>query len=172
MSQAGRVQWIEQMIQRSGPLPGRVVDAQFLELRIGDNVLGPADYWFFARIELTPKESERWLQALAARVPVVTSNTSCLPEVARDGAALVDPKSPVELAAAIEHLLESPGDRAKLAGYGGDALALRATVSPDCSEDSSGDIVPFVLDPIAPAGSLTAFVNASEPFAKATGERQ
>ncbi|MEQ1886118.1 MAG: glycosyltransferase family 1 protein [Bryobacteraceae bacterium] len=58
------------------------------------------------------------VQALAAKVPVVTSNTSCLPEVARDGAALVDPKSPVELARAIERLLESPSDRAKLAGYG------------------------------------------------------
>ncbi|MEQ1945820.1 MAG: glycosyltransferase family 1 protein [Bryobacteraceae bacterium] len=58
------------------------------------------------------------VQALAAKVPVVTSNTSCLPEVARDGAALIDPKSPVELASAIERLLESPADRAKLAGYG------------------------------------------------------
>ena len=58
------------------------------------------------------------VQALAARGPVVTSNTSCLPEVARDGAVLVDPKSPTELAAAIERLLESPAERAKLAGYG------------------------------------------------------
>jgi glycosyltransferase involved in cell wall biosynthesis len=58
------------------------------------------------------------VQALAARVPVVTSNTSCLPEVARDGAVLVDPKSPDELATAIQRLLESPSDRAKLAGYG------------------------------------------------------
>ena len=58
------------------------------------------------------------VQALAARVPVVTSNMSCLPEVARDGAVLVDPKSPAELAAAIERLLESPAERAKLAGYG------------------------------------------------------
>ena len=58
------------------------------------------------------------VQALAAKVPVVTSNTSCLPEVARDGAVLVDPKSTEELARTIERLLESPADRAKLAGYG------------------------------------------------------
>lgn len=58
------------------------------------------------------------VQALAARVPVVTSNTSCLPEVARDGAVFADPKSPDELAAAIERLLKSPSERAKLVGYG------------------------------------------------------
>jgi glycosyltransferase involved in cell wall biosynthesis len=57
-------------------------------------------------------------QALAAKVPVVTSNTSSLPEVARDGALLVDPKSPDEIAAAITRLLESDAIRAKLAGYG------------------------------------------------------
>ncbi len=57
-------------------------------------------------------------QALAARVPVVTSNASSLPEVARDGALLVDPKSPAEIAAALTRLLESETDRAKLAGYG------------------------------------------------------
>jgi glycosyltransferase involved in cell wall biosynthesis len=57
-------------------------------------------------------------QALAARVPVITSNTSALPEVARDGAALVDPTSTEAIAAAIERLLDSPAERTKLAGYG------------------------------------------------------
>lgn len=57
-------------------------------------------------------------QALAARVPVITSNTSALPEIARDGAALVDPASAEAIAAAIERLLDSPSERAKLSGYG------------------------------------------------------
>jgi len=47
-------------------------------------------------------------QAMAAGVPVITSNTSCLPEIAGDGALLVDPRSPAELQAAIEKLLTSP----------------------------------------------------------------
>ena len=38
-------------------------------------------------------------QAMAAGVPVITSNTSCLPEVAGDGALLVDPRSPAEIRA-------------------------------------------------------------------------
>ena len=57
-------------------------------------------------------------QALAARVPVITSNTSALPEIARDGAALVDPTSADAIAESIERLLDSPSERAKLSGYG------------------------------------------------------
>jgi glycosyltransferase involved in cell wall biosynthesis len=47
-------------------------------------------------------------QAMAAGVPVVTSNTSSLPEVAGDAAILVDPRSPSEIGAAITRLLTSP----------------------------------------------------------------
>ena len=47
-------------------------------------------------------------QAMAAGVPVITSNTSCLPEVAGDGALLVDPRSVAEIQSAIEKLLTSP----------------------------------------------------------------
>lgn len=57
-------------------------------------------------------------QALAAGVPAITSNTSALPEIARDGAALVDPTDAEAIAAAIERLLDSPEERTKLAGYG------------------------------------------------------
>ena len=47
-------------------------------------------------------------QAMAAGVPVITSNTSCLPEIAGDGALLVDPRSAAEIQAALEKLLTSP----------------------------------------------------------------
>ncbi len=57
-------------------------------------------------------------QALAARVPVVTSNVSSLPEVAARGGVLVDPRSPVEMAAALEQLLASPERREALAAEG------------------------------------------------------
>jgi alpha-1,3-rhamnosyl/mannosyltransferase len=57
-------------------------------------------------------------QAMAAGVPVVTSNVSSMPEVAGDAGLLVDPHSPAELAAAMEKLLDSPGRRATLARNG------------------------------------------------------
>jgi len=47
-------------------------------------------------------------QAMAAGVPVITSNNSCLPEIAGGGALLVDPRSSAEIGAAIERLLTSP----------------------------------------------------------------
>ncbi len=65
-------------------------------------------------------------QALAAGVPVVTSNVSSLPEVAARGGLLVDPSSPAETAAALERLLSSPGLRAAL-GAEGAAHARRFT---------------------------------------------
>jgi glycosyltransferase involved in cell wall biosynthesis len=46
-------------------------------------------------------------QAMAAGVPVITSNSSCLPEIAGEGALLVDPRSTAEIQAALEKLLGS-----------------------------------------------------------------
>jgi glycosyltransferase involved in cell wall biosynthesis len=53
-------------------------------------------------------------QAMAAGVPVITSNTSCLPEVAGGSALLVDPRSEVEIREAMEKLLTSPVLRQEL----------------------------------------------------------
>ena len=57
-------------------------------------------------------------QAMAAGVPVITSNSSCLPEIAGEGALFVDPKSASELSAAIEKLLDSESLRAAVGGQG------------------------------------------------------
>jgi glycosyltransferase involved in cell wall biosynthesis len=62
-------------------------------------------------------------QAMAAGVAVVTSNTSCLPEVAGEGALLADPKSPAEVAGAIRRVLESEGLRAELGKKGRERAA-------------------------------------------------
>ncbi len=57
-------------------------------------------------------------QAMASGVPVITSNTSCLPEVAGAGALLVDPRSASEIRGAMEKLLESRELRQKLGAAG------------------------------------------------------
>jgi glycosyltransferase involved in cell wall biosynthesis len=57
-------------------------------------------------------------QAMAAGAAVVTSNVSCLPEVAGEGALLVDPRSSTEIAASIARLLESETLRAELGRRG------------------------------------------------------
>jgi glycosyltransferase involved in cell wall biosynthesis len=53
-------------------------------------------------------------QAMAAGVPVITSNTSCLPEIAGEGALLVDPRSPAEIQGALDKLLASSALRQQL----------------------------------------------------------
>jgi glycosyltransferase involved in cell wall biosynthesis len=57
-------------------------------------------------------------QAMAAGVPVITSNLSSLPEVTGGAAALIDPHSPAELRAALERLLTSPATQAQLSAAG------------------------------------------------------
>lgn len=63
-------------------------------------------------------------QAMAAGVPVITSNVSSLPEVAGDAALLVDPRSESELRGALERMLTQPELRAQL-GAAGRARAAR-----------------------------------------------
>jgi glycosyltransferase involved in cell wall biosynthesis len=58
------------------------------------------------------------VQAMAAGTPVVTSNTSCLPEIAGDAAVLVDPRSPAEIGSALARVLESASLRAELSARG------------------------------------------------------
>jgi alpha-1,3-rhamnosyl/mannosyltransferase len=58
------------------------------------------------------------VQAMAANVAVLSSLTSCLPEIAGDAAAYVDPGSVSEMAAQLVRLLESPEERSKLAKLG------------------------------------------------------
>lgn len=57
-------------------------------------------------------------QAMAAAVPVITSNVSSLPEVAGNAALLVDPKSAAELTSALCRILLSPDLRAQLSTNG------------------------------------------------------
>ena len=57
-------------------------------------------------------------QAMAAGVPVITSNTSCLPEIAGEGALLVDPRSPAEIQGALGKILTSPPLREQLRAAG------------------------------------------------------
>jgi len=54
------------------------------------------------------------LEAMGCGTPVVTSNTTSIPEVVGDAAVLVDPLSATELAGALEMVLSSPELRSQL----------------------------------------------------------
>lgn len=57
-------------------------------------------------------------EAMAAGVPVITSNVSSLPEIAGDCALLVNPRDSAELSAAMERLLSSQSLREQLGAAG------------------------------------------------------
>ncbi|MDQ6843971.1 MAG: glycosyltransferase family 4 protein [Bacteroidota bacterium] len=61
-----------------------------------------------ANVFLYPSHRESFgmpvVEAMACGIPVITSNTSALPEIAGDAAILIDPKNAVEIAAQIHNL--------------------------------------------------------------------
>lgn len=71
----------------------------------------PAVY-SMAKLFLYPSLRESFgipiLEAMACEVPVVTSDTSSMPEVASDAALLADPDSPADIAAKVLTLLNDP----------------------------------------------------------------
>jgi glycosyltransferase involved in cell wall biosynthesis len=62
------------------------------------------------------------LEAQACGVPVLTSNTTSLPEVAGDGALFVDPHDENAIAAGLRELLESTSLRQDIIQYGSENL--------------------------------------------------
>ena len=58
------------------------------------------------------------LEAMACGTPVITSNTSSLPEVAGDAAILIDPQSEEELASAISQIVSDPALRQTMSNKG------------------------------------------------------
>ena len=58
------------------------------------------------------------VEAFYCGCPVITSNRSCLPEVAGDAAILVNPHAPQKLAEAMSRLVETPGLRGQCKARG------------------------------------------------------
>jgi len=58
------------------------------------------------------------LEAMACGVPVITSNTSSMPEVAGDAALLIDPFKPEEITAAMIRILEDKNLKSGLISKG------------------------------------------------------
>ena len=65
-----RVATITKQLSRNGKLPGVLLDAQFVEEKIGDGVLGPSDFFAFYALTVPAADLPAWRAALAAS-PVV-----------------------------------------------------------------------------------------------------
>jgi hypothetical protein len=59
-----RVAAVEQIIKKSGNLPGAIRQAELVEEQQGDGRLGPSDFKTFLRIEIDPGDAGKWKAAL------------------------------------------------------------------------------------------------------------
>jgi glycosyltransferase involved in cell wall biosynthesis len=81
----------------------------------------PAIY-SMAKLFLYPSLRESFgipiLEAMACGIPVITSNTSSMPEVAGDAAIKIDPFKPEEIALAIDNLINNQNQKEELSAKG------------------------------------------------------
>jgi glycosyltransferase involved in cell wall biosynthesis len=102
------------------------IERQIADLGIGDAVIQPgyvpsellAPMYSAARMFLLPSLWEGFgipiVEAMACGTPVLTSNVTCLPEIAGDAAVIVDPHSVDSIAEGIARLDASPELRSTL----------------------------------------------------------
>lgn len=94
-------------------------DVQFLET--ADNALLAALYRH-CKAFLYPTFAEGFglpvVEAMASGAPVITSNSTALPEIAGDAALLVDPSSSTEIRDALQRILDQPALREHLTARG------------------------------------------------------
>ncbi len=115
---AGPLGWRSQPIHRELALPGagNIIVAGRVSTEDLDALYRGADAFVY------PSLYEGFglpvLDAMTRGVPVITSNTSSLPELAGDAAVLVPPTSTRALSGAIESLLTSPDQRSRLSEEG------------------------------------------------------
>ena len=61
---ATRVERISAMLAQGSTLPTPLRDAQFVEVKLGDGELGPADYRAFILLEVAPDAVSQWVNTL------------------------------------------------------------------------------------------------------------
>ena len=60
-----RVATITKQLSRNGKLPGVLLDAQFVEEKVGDGVLGPSDFFAFYALTVPAADLPAWRAALS-----------------------------------------------------------------------------------------------------------
>jgi hypothetical protein len=68
-TKAERVAQTTKLLSNSAPLPGPILDAQFVEEKTGDGRLGPSDFKTFYALTVAPADLPAWKAALSKSKP-------------------------------------------------------------------------------------------------------
>lgn len=138
----GRPAWKTQEFYKTldaSPYKSSIITKQ-VEREDLPNYIGSADGMFY--VSLFEGFGIPILEGFEAEIPVVTSNLSSMPEVAKDAAILVDPKSPDSIALAMKKLSLDPSLRKSLVEKGKNRLN-------DFSWDESAEKVYKIMKEVA-----------------------
>ena len=73
---------ITKQLSKHGKLPGALLDAQFVEEKKGDGVLGPSDFFAFYALTVPAADIPAWRAALAASPVDIETEAYATPKVA------------------------------------------------------------------------------------------
>ena len=77
-----RVEVMEKIIEPLAKLPLEILDAHYIESKIGDGRLGPSDFFFYASIKVSKVDAKKWSKNLKKPYNGVTQFSS--PEIPKE----------------------------------------------------------------------------------------
>jgi hypothetical protein len=72
-TQAQRVAEVSKILSKRFPLPTPLIDAYFIEEKIGDGMMGPSDFFAFYSLKVAPADLTAWRSALT---PIDSQSTT------------------------------------------------------------------------------------------------
>ena len=77
-----RISTMKKIIGPISSVPSKILDAHYIETKIGDGRIGPSDYYFYASIKVSKGEVKKWSQNLKEPYNGVTQFSS--PEISKN----------------------------------------------------------------------------------------
>ena len=77
-----RISTMNKIIEPISSVPSKIMDAHYIETKIGNGRIGPSDYYFYASIKVSKGEVKKWYQNLKEPYNGVTQFSS--PEISKN----------------------------------------------------------------------------------------
>ena len=77
-----RISTMNKIIEPISSVPSKIMDAHYIETKIGNSRIGPSDYYFYASIKVSKGEVKKWSQNLKEPYNGVSQFSS--PEISKN----------------------------------------------------------------------------------------